>query len=38
MKINIKAFFYNLKHNKFSVSIEEQIQAMNLCFKVEELL
>ena len=33
-----QSFFYNLKHNKFSISIEEQIQAMNLCFKVEELL
>ena len=30
--------FYNLKLNKFSISIEEQIEAMNLCFKVEELL
>ena len=33
-----QSFFYNLKLNKFSISIEEQIQAMNLCFKVEELL
>ena len=33
-----KSFFYNLKINKFSISIEEQIQAMNLCFLVEELL
>ena len=33
-----QSFFYNLKHNKPSISIEEQIQAMNLCFKVEELL
>ena len=33
-----QSFFYNLKFNKFSISIEEQIQAMNLCFQVEELL
>ena len=33
-----QSFFYNLKLNKFSISIEEQIQAMNLCFQVEELL
>ena len=33
-----ESFFYNLKLNKFSISIEEQIEAMNLCFKVEELL
>ena len=37
-KINMKVFFSNLKFNKFSISIEEQIQAMNLCFQVEELL
>ena len=33
-----QSFFYNLKINKFSISIEEQIQTMNLCFKVEDLL
>ena len=33
-----ESFFYNLKLNKFSISIEEQIEAMNLSFKVEELL
>ena len=33
-----QSFFYNLKINKFSISIEEQIKAMNLCFLVEELL
>ena len=33
-----QSFFYNLKINKFSISIEEQIEAMNLCFLVEELL
>jgi len=33
-----QSFFYNLKINKFSISIEEQIQTMKLCFKVEDLL
>ena len=33
-----ETFFRNLKLNKFSISLEEQIQAMNLCFQVEELL
>ena len=37
-KNQYESFFSNLKFNKFSISIEEQIQAMNLCFQVEELL
>ena len=37
-KNQYETFFNKLKLNKFSISIEEQIQAMNLCFQVEELL